>query len=226
MPSLSLSSWGDKLHDAAGFGIVTRPARGLIVAGLFCVATAVVLPLRGFTLGADLWLHCHLWTSTIVAVVAVAVGLAIYLRNWRPAIGLIASTLVSVAIALLALSLTGWALTGGTLAALVAVVVLAIYDSVVVFDRIREQVADFDAQRDNRASYGERVNLALTRTLPRSVGVAALPVLLTAPAIFLTSGTLRSAALVLSVGAIAVGAATVFVAVPLAVLLRGNGPSR
>ena len=99
----------------------------------------------------------------------------------------------------------------------------SLYDTVVVFDKIRENTADLQAS--TRRTFAEEVNLAVNQTLVRSINtmmVAILPVgaILFIGAGLLGAGTLRDLSLALFVGILIGTAATIFIAAPLYAWLR------
>jgi preprotein translocase subunit SecF len=103
----------------------------------------------------------------------------------------------------------------------------SLYDTVVVFDKIRENTAELDAS--TRRTFAEEVNLAVNQTLVRSINtmmVAILPVgaILFIGAGLLGAGTLRDLSLALFVGILIGTAATIFVAAPMYAWLRQNEP--
>ena len=103
----------------------------------------------------------------------------------------------------------------------------SLYDTVVVFDKIRENTADMQAS--TRRTFAEEVNLAINQTLVRSINtmvVAILPVgaILFIGAGLLGAGTLRDLSLALFVGILVGTAATIFIAAPLYAALRQGEP--
>jgi preprotein translocase subunit SecF len=103
----------------------------------------------------------------------------------------------------------------------------SLYDTVVVFDKIRENTTDSVEQ--NTRTFAESVNLAVNQTLVRSINtsvVALLPVaaILFIGATLLGAGTLRDISLALFVGILSGTYSTIFVAAPLYSLLREREP--
>ena len=103
----------------------------------------------------------------------------------------------------------------------------SLYDTVVVFDKIRENTADIT--KSVRRTFGEEVNLAVNQTLVRSINtmmVAVLPVasILFIGAFLLGAGTLRDLSLALFIGIIVSTFSTIFVAAPMYSWLREREP--
>lgn len=100
------------------------------------------------------------------------------------------------------------------LAALLTVVGYSVMDSIVVFDRIRENV-----KNTRRGDYEAICNASLNQTMTRSVNTT-LTVLLTLFALFFFGGaTLRNFAFALLVGITAGAYSSIFVATPLVVMI-------
>jgi preprotein translocase subunit SecF len=99
----------------------------------------------------------------------------------------------------------------------------SLYDTVVVFDKIRENT--FEVEFSETSTFAERVNLAVNQTLVRSINttvVAVLPVasILFIGAALLGAGTLRDIALALFIGMIVGTYSTIFIAAPVYSHLR------
>ena len=75
-------------------------------------------------------------------------------------------------------SLAGFQVTPDTVIAVLTILGYSLYDTVVVFDRVRDNAKGFGAS--GRMTYSEMVNLSMNQTLARSINtslVAILPVL-------------------------------------------------
>ncbi|WP_425953524.1 protein translocase subunit SecF [Xylanimonas sp. McL0601] len=167
-----------------------------------------------------------LW-GVIVFVLAAAAFMAIYFRAWRMSVAAIVSMLADLLISAGVYALVGWEVTPSTIIGFLTILGFSLYDKMVVFDKVRENVDGVLDQ--SRTTYAERANLAVNQTLVRSINtsvVALLPVggILFVGALLLGAGTLRDLSLSLFVG-IAVGAASsLFLATPLDVALREKEP--
>ncbi len=103
----------------------------------------------------------------------------------------------------------------------------SLYDTVVVFDKIRENTVEVEFSETS--TFAERVNLAVNQTLVRSINttvVAVLPVasILFIGAALLGAGTLRDIALALFIGMIVGTYSTIFIAAPVYSHMRENEP--
>ena len=141
--------------------------------------------------------------ALLVFLVLVGVVMAIYFRTWKMAVA--AATMIGF------LTVLGYSL----------------YDTVVVFDKVRENTTE--ALANQRMSYAAAANLAVNQTLVRSINttvVALLPIAAVLVLAFtrLGPGTLLDLTLSLFIG-MAVGAySSIFIASPLLVHLRSREP--
>lgn len=163
----------------------------------------------------------------IVFLVLVTLVLTIYFRNWRMAVAALLALFHDLIITVGIYAAVGWEVTPATVIGFLTILGYSIYDTVVVFDKVRENTGGVRDQ--SRFTYAEKANLAVNQTLVRSINtsvVALLPVsgILFIGAFVLGAGTLRDIALALFVG-MAIGAfSSIFLATPFAVLLREREP--
>lgn len=161
--------------------------------------------------------------SLVVFLVLVALVLTVYFRNWRMAVAAIIALFHDLIVTVGVYAAVGWEVTPATVIGFLTILAYSIYDTVVVFDKVRENTTAVLDQ--TRATYAERANLAVNQTLVRSINtsvVALLPVagILFIGAFVLGAGTLRDIALALFVGMIVGAFSSVFLATPLEVALR------
>lgn len=159
----------------------------------------------------------------VVFLLLVSIVMTIYFRNWRMAAAAILALIHDLTVTVGVYALVGWEVTPATAIGLLTILGYSIYDTVVVFDKVRENTAKFADQTRN--TYAEKANLAVNQTLVRSINtsvVAILPVsaVLFVGAFILGTGTLRDIALALFVGMIVGSASSIFLATPLEVWFR------
>lgn len=124
-------------------------------------------------------------------------------------------------------ALTGLKVTPATVIALLTILGYSLYDSVIIFDRVKERGAGISAA--GRQTYSDMANESLNQVLVRSLNtslMSLLPVgsLLIVGSYLLGAETLQELALALFVG-IAVGTySSIFVAVPLLVVWKEREP--
>ncbi len=179
----------------------------------------------GPTWGADVTQQALL--GLVIFVGLAAVLMALYFRTWKMSLSAIVGMLVTMFITAGVYALSDFEVTPSAIIGFLTVLSYSLYDTVVVFDKIRENTADL--QISTRRTFGEEVNLAVNQTLVRSINtmmVAILPVgaILFIGAGLLGAGTLRDLSLALFVGILIGTAATIFVAAPLYAWLRQGEP--
>ena len=124
-------------------------------------------------------------------------------------------------------SLFGFQITPDTVIAILTILGYSLYDTVVVFDRVRDNTGGVLKSGD--MSYGEMVNLSMNQTLARSINtslVAILPVLsvLIVGAYILGATTLQNYGLALVVGLLSGAYSSIFIASPLLATLKEREP--
>lgn len=157
-----------------------------------------------------------------VFLVLVTAFLAFYFERWM-AVSALVALISDVVMTCGIYSLVGFEVTPSTVIGLLTILGFSLYDTVVVFDKVRENTRGLLGL--TRRTYGEAANLAVNQTLMRSINtsvVALLPVLglLVVGAGLLGVGVLRDLALVQLVGILAGVLSSVLLATPLLVDLK------
>ncbi|HEY5438378.1 MAG TPA: protein translocase subunit SecF [Acidimicrobiales bacterium] len=124
-------------------------------------------------------------------------------------------------------SLFGFQITPDTVIAILTILGYSLYDTVVVFDRVRDNASGVFKSGD--MSYGEMVNLSMNQTLARSINtslVAIFPVLsvLVVGAYILGATTLQNYGLALFVGLMSGAYSSIFIASPLLAYFKEREP--
>ncbi|MGW9549670.1 protein translocase subunit SecF [Citricoccus zhacaiensis] len=159
----------------------------------------------------------------VVFIVLVALLMAAYFRTWKMSLAAVIGLLYVVAVTAGIYGATGFEVTPSAIIGFLTILSYALYDTVVVFDKIRENT-EHNLEETTR-TFRENVNLAINQTLVRSINtsvVAILPVasILFIGAFLLGAGTLRDISLAIFVGIIVGTLATIFIQAPLYALLR------
>jgi preprotein translocase subunit SecF len=163
----------------------------------------------------------------IAFVLLAALVMALYFRTWKMSLAAILALMADLVITTGVYAAVGFEISPAAMIGILTILSYSLYDTVVVFDKIRENTAD-DGQ-ESRRTFAESVNLAVNQTLVRSINtsvVAALPV---ASILFIGAGvlgadTLRDISLALLIGILVGTWSTVFLAAPLYSLLREGEP--
>ena len=161
--------------------------------------------------------------SLFTFLALVAIVMAIYFRTWTMSVAALFALMHDVLITGGVLALTRVEISPATVIGLLTILGYSLYDTVVVFDKVRELTTDFTEQR--RYTYAELVNLSVNQTMVRSINtsiVALVPVtaILMMASFVLGGGTLRDISLSLFVGMIVGTFSSIFIASPLLVILR------
>lgn len=165
--------------------------------------------------------------ALVIFLVLVGVGLALFFRNWEMAVAALVALLHDVVVTVGIYALIGFEVTPATVIGFLTILGYSLYDTVVVFDKVRENTRH--VLTVSRRTLAEAANLAVNQTLVRSINtsvVALLPVgsILFIGAFLLGAGTLKDIALALFVGLIVGTYSSIFLATPLWVHLRSRDP--
>ncbi|KGN41221.1 protein translocase subunit SecF [Knoellia aerolata] len=163
--------------------------------------------------------------ALIIFVILVAAVLAIYFRNWKMALAALIALVHDLIITVGIYSFSKFEVSPATMIGFLTVLGYSIYDTVVVFDKVRENTNE--AFANGRMSFAKAANLAVNQTLVRSLNttvIGILPILsvMVVGAIFLGPGTLLDLALVLFIGILVGAYSSIFLATPLLVSLRAK----
>jgi preprotein translocase subunit SecF len=161
-----------------------------------------------------------------VFLILVVLFLTVYFEI-RMAAAAIVALLHDLLITIGIYAITGFEVTPATVIGVLTILGYSLYDTVVVFDKVKENTRGILAQ--SRLNYKESANLALNQTLIRSVNtsiVALLPVaaILIVGVGILQAGTLKDLALALFVGIAAGTYSSIFIATPILVQLKEKQP--
>lgn len=164
--------------------------------------------------------------ALVVFLVLVSLFLAVAFE-WRMAIAALVALLHDVVITVGIYALTGFEVTPSTVIGVLTILGFSLYDTVVVFDKVKENTRNII--RQNKFTYSAAANLALNQTLVRSINtsiVALLPVtaILVIGAGVLGAGTLRDLSLALFVGMLAGTYSSIAIATPVLAQLKEQEP--
>src|SRR3954454_8000263 len=161
-----------------------------------------------------------------VFLVLVMLFIWAYFREWKMSVAAIVALIHDLLITIGIYSLSGFEVTPATVTGVLTILGFSLYDTVVVFDKVRENTKNLARTHQ---TYAEAANLAVNQTLVRSINtsiVALLPVgaLLYVGLVSLGSGALKDLALALFVGMAAGAYSSIFIATPLVVQLKEMEP--
>jgi preprotein translocase subunit SecF len=165
-------------------------------------------------------------TALIVFLAGVAIFLAL-MFEWRMALAALVTLFHDVLITVGIYSLVGFSVTPATVIGFLTILGYSLYDTVVVFDKVRENTRGLLGA--SRMTYSQAANLAINQTIVRSINtsvIALLPVgaILYISTALLGEGVLTDLSLALFIG-IAVGTySSIFIATPLLADLKEREP--
>jgi preprotein translocase subunit SecF len=164
-------------------------------------------------------------TALIVFIILAAIVMALYFRTWKMSLAALIALMHDLILTAGVYGVFRIEVTPAAVIGFLTILGYSLYDTVVVFDKIRENTSEDGAE--SRRTFGESVNLAVNQTLVRSINtsvVAILPVgaILFIGAFVLGAGTLRDISLALFIGIIVGTYSTIFIAAPLYAHLRSG----
>jgi len=168
--------------------------------------------------------------KAIEALIAFLIVIVIYLSiafEWRMAASAFVALAHDIVITVGVYALTGFQVSPATVIGLLTILGYSLYDTVVVFDKVRENTAPLLGTR--KTTYSDAANLALNQTLVRSINTsltALLPVaaILVVGTLLLGNGELKDLSLVLFVGMLSGTYSSICIATPVLADLKERQP--
>ncbi|HWF80738.1 MAG TPA: protein translocase subunit SecF [Streptosporangiaceae bacterium] len=168
--------------------------------------------------------------KALEALIAFLIVIVLYLSvafEWRMAVSALVALIHDIVITIGVYALVHFEVSPATVIGLLTILGYSLYDTVVVFDKVRENTAGLLATR--RTRYSEAANLALNQTLVRSINtslIALLPVvaILAVSAFLLGNGELKDLSLVLFVGMLSGTYSSICIATPVLADLKERQP--
>jgi preprotein translocase subunit SecF len=165
--------------------------------------------------------------ALIVFLIAVFAVIWLYFREAKASMAAIIALIHDVTITVGVYAIIGFDVTPATVIGVLTILGYSLYDTVVVFDKVRENTRGITGS--NRFTYSDATNLAVNQTVVRSINTtvtALLPVaaILVVGTVVLGTGPLKDLSLALFVG-IGVGAySSIFIAPALLAVLKEREP--
>ncbi|MEU1624615.1 protein translocase subunit SecF [Streptomyces sp. NPDC020096] len=162
----------------------------------------------------------------VIFMVLVVLYLAVAFE-WRMAISALVALIHDLTITIGVYAIVGFEVTPGTVIGLLTILGYSLYDTVVVFDGLKETTKGITSQ--TRFTYSELANRSLNQTLVRSINTTVVALLPVAALLFvggglLGAGMLNDIALALFVGLAAGAYSSIFIATPLVASLKERTP--
>ncbi len=198
--------------------------RGAIAAKAGVSSDEVAYQLIGASWGKQITQQAAI--ALVVFLVLVGLLIWIYFRDAKMSVAALLALGHDLVITIGVYALVGFTVTPATMIGILTILGYSLYDTVVVFDKVRENVA---AMETNKVTYTEAANLAVNQVLVRSlnttiIGVLPVAAILFAGVFVLGSGPLEDLGLALFVGMIAGAYSSIFIATPLLAQMREREP--
>ena len=168
--------------------------------------------------------------KALQALIAFLIVIVIYLSiafEWRMAVAALIALAHDIVITIGIYALAGFQVAPASVIGLLTILGYSLYDTVVVFDKVRENTAGLLGSA--RSTYSQAANLALNQTLVRSINTSIIALLPVAAILFiggglLGAGELNDLALVLFVGMLSGTYSSIFIATPVLADLKERDP--
>jgi preprotein translocase subunit SecF len=162
----------------------------------------------------------------LVFLVLVVLFIWAYFREWKMSVAALVALAHDLVITVGIYALSGFEVTPATVTGILTILGFSLYDTVVVFDKVRENTKNLAR---SRRTYSEAANLAVNQTLVRSINTSVVALLSVGALLYvgvasLGSGALKDLALALFVGMAAGAYSSIFIATPLVVQLKELEP--
>jgi preprotein translocase subunit SecF len=168
--------------------------------------------------------------SALRALVVFFIAIAVYISwqlEWRMAVSAIVAVLHDVFLSVAVYAIFRFEVTPGTVIAFLTILGYSLYDTIVVYDKVKDNEGRLTLQGD--MTYTDMMNLSLNQTFMRSINTTLAAVLPVAAILFIGAGlmgavTLEEFGLALFVGLILGAYSSVFIAAPIVCWLKEREP--
>jgi SecD/SecF fusion protein len=151
--------------------------------------------------------------SAVIAIIASLLVISAYIAlrfSWKYSIPVLIALMHDLLITAGVYSLTGREVTTSTVAALLTILGYSLYDTIIVFDRVRENVP-----RMPRAAFSQIVNRSMSEVLTRSLATSFCTLLPVVSLLLFGGETLKDFAFALMVGIASGAYSSIFIASPV-----------
>jgi SecD/SecF fusion protein len=151
--------------------------------------------------------------SAVVAIIASLLVISIYVAlrfEWKFAVPVLIALMHDLLITSGVYSLTGREVTTATVAALLTILGYSLYDTIIVFDRVRENIP-----RMPRAAFSQIVNRSMSEVLTRSIATTSCTLMPIIALLLFGGSTLKDFAFALLIGVASGAYSSIFIASPV-----------
>jgi SecD/SecF fusion protein len=156
--------------------------------------------------------------SAVIAIIASLLVISAYIAlrfEWKYAVPVLIALMHDLLITAGVYSLTGREVTTATVAALLTILGYSLYDTIIVFDRVRENVP-----RMPRAAFSQIVNRSMSEVLTRSLATSFCTLLPVVALLLFGGETLKDFAFALMVGIASGAYSSIFIASPVLCMMK------
>jgi SecD/SecF fusion protein len=151
--------------------------------------------------------------SAVVAIIASLLVISVYVAlrfEWKFAVPVLIALMHDLLITSGVYALTGREVTTATVAALLTILGYSLYDTIIVFDRVRENIP-----RMPRAAFSQIVNRSMSEVLTRSIATTSCTLMPILALLLFGGSTLRDFAFALLIGVASGAYSSIFIASPV-----------
>jgi SecD/SecF fusion protein len=151
--------------------------------------------------------------SAVVAIIASLLVISVYVAlrfEWKFAVPVLIALMHDLLITSGVYALTGREVTTATVAALLTILGYSLYDTIIVFDRVRENIP-----RMPRAAFSQIVNRSMSEVLTRSIATTSCTLIPILALLLFGGSTLQDFAFALLIGVASGAYSSIFIASPV-----------
>jgi SecD/SecF fusion protein len=151
--------------------------------------------------------------SAVIAIIASLLVISVYVAlrfEWKSAVPVLIALMHDLLITSGVYALTGREVTTATVAALLTILGYSLYDTIIVFDRVRENIP-----RMPRAAFSQIVNRSMSEVLTRSIATTSCTLMPILALLLFGGSTLRDFAFALLIGVASGAYSSIFIASPV-----------
>ncbi|MGI9185863.1 MAG: protein translocase subunit SecD [Solirubrobacteraceae bacterium] len=151
--------------------------------------------------------------SAVIAIIASLLVISAYVAlrfQWKFAVPVLIALMHDLLITAGVYSLTGRQVTSSTVAALLTILGYSLYDTIIVFDRVRENIP-----RMPRAAFSQIVNRSMSEVLTRSIATTSCTLMPILALLLFGGATLQDFAFALLIGVASGAYSSIFIASPV-----------
>jgi SecD/SecF fusion protein len=151
--------------------------------------------------------------SAVIAIIASLAVISLYIAlrfEWKFAVPVLIALMHDLLITSGVYALTGRTVTADTVAALLTILGYSLYDTIIVFDRVRENIP-----RMPRAAFSQIVNRSMSEVLTRSIATTSCTLLPIIALLIFGGSTLKDFAFALLIGVASGAYSSIFIASPV-----------